>query len=667
MSGRRPGVVARCRTLAACVVATAAASEAACPPADERDAIVAETAAADPRDPAPWTRRLEVARLCADLRDEAAARQGRAEATMRAGRGLEAIDDLEALAASARRLADPALEATARERLARVHVAGGRPTEARTELLAALTARATVDDPLATARIHSELARIARRTGDYVEALRHEQRALSLRRQLDPPREVSTSLLGLAVLYEQIERFGESRRHYEEALAEAERNGSPGERSAALLGFAGFLNDFGHTEAARALALAQRALELERALGDGVATGSVELQVGRALGALGDDAGAMAAFARAEAIADRAGARALAAHVAYRRGERHLAAGRLDSALADIEAARRLYEAQDNHHRLAKVHGTLERLHTARGDALAAALSGREHFRLRNALLGADASGKFGEILSNFALGEARHRTEIAERERELEALRAQRERERVRLALWLVAALLSVLLVLAWRHLGTRRLMAMLRANQRALERAHGELALRSEALWRVSITDSLTGLASRAHGLDRLRAMLGDHAETGRSPAVLVVDLDHFKQINDRHGHLVGDEALRLAAAAIGAGLASGDFAARLGGEEFLVVLADVGRGDLAFQAELLRRRIEQVELRSDTAVVHLSASIGACWVRDLPDPTVTGVLRVADAALYEAKHAGRNRVVVHGARPATDGARSGRTDGS
>lgn len=505
------------------------------------------------------------------------------------------------------------------------------------------------------ARMFSELSRLERRRSNYLEALRHEQVALRLRSQSDPEgREAWRSLQNLAVLYEQVELFDEARVHYAQSLSGVEQFGTPREQATVLASYAGFLNDFGGRDSAQALQMAERALGLQRSFGDPVATASALLQVGRARFAARELAAAAAAYEEAYGLARAGGASSLLAHLNFRWGELDLERGRLTEALARVEQARDAYEQQQNRHRLIKVYALLERLHLQRGDALAAAQSGREHYRLRNELLGAGASGKLGELLTNYALTEERSRNELLREENASveQSLSIERRAQIYTVAFALLLA--AVLAVLTWRHRQARRLNALLRQQSAEIEsrrtelaQAHERLKAQSAQLYQASITDSLTGLRNRTYALNGLRELLHGARAQGRKPVVMMFDIDHFKQINDQYGHLVGDRTLEKIAETLLLHAAPEALCARLGGEEFLYVIADADRASAHFQAELLRRKLCELRVEHDQGVLAISASIGVCCVEDLSEPTVQRALRSADQAMYQAKAAGRNCV--------------------
>ncbi len=155
---------------------------------------------------------------------------------------------------------------------------------------------------------------------------------------------------------------------------------------------------------------------------------------------------------------------------------------------------------------------------------------------------------------------------------------------------------------------------------------------------------TDHLTGLANRV-AFERLCARDVERARRTGSPlSVAMIDLDHFKAINDRFGHAAGDEALRRFAELLRAECRAADLPGRYGGEEFVVSLDDTGIAEAAQFAERLRARVE-AETAGDRAPITISVGVAEVSP-ECPSPD--DLIGAADAALYEAKAAGRNRVV-------------------
>lgn len=179
-------------------------------------------------------------------------------------------------------------------------------------------------------------------------------------------------------------------------------------------------------------------------------------------------------------------------------------------------------------------------------------------------------------------------------------------------------------------------------------------ELARVHEALETTARTDPLTGAGNRIRLAEDLRAARARMNRLGHSHGIVVVDLDHFKQINDRLGHLAGDGVLRRVAAALQATTRADDHVYRFGGEEFLVVLRLPSSGDLAIAAERLRKGVEALAIphpaNGPTNVV--TVSVGAAFVGpDNLDQADDDWFALADAALYRAKDRGRNRVELAG----------------
>jgi diguanylate cyclase (GGDEF)-like protein/PAS domain S-box-containing protein len=157
---------------------------------------------------------------------------------------------------------------------------------------------------------------------------------------------------------------------------------------------------------------------------------------------------------------------------------------------------------------------------------------------------------------------------------------------------------------------------------------------------------TDDLTGLASRRRILDLLLQEF-ERARRYASPlAILAVDIDHFKQINDTCGHDGGDEALRVFAGVLRGGLRSPDMAGRMGGEEFMVVLPETGPEEARQAAERLRQMVEARGVSLDKKILRLTVSIGIASIETCD--SVEELMKAADHALYAAKDAGRNRCV-------------------
>jgi diguanylate cyclase (GGDEF)-like protein len=193
-------------------------------------------------------------------------------------------------------------------------------------------------------------------------------------------------------------------------------------------------------------------------------------------------------------------------------------------------------------------------------------------------------------------------------------------------------------------RYESLRARLALADQHAESLERARQAAETRARV-------DDLTGLHNRRHFTELLYRQVLRCGLTGDPVAVLMLDIDHFKAINDQHGHLVGDAALAAAASRLRQAVRPTDVLARWGGEEFVVLLPTVHDAQtLLHRGEELRQAIGQAPLIVGPAVVDMRISIGGSC-RAVARTDASALLEEADRAMYEAKAAGRDRVVVAG----------------
>jgi diguanylate cyclase (GGDEF)-like protein len=165
---------------------------------------------------------------------------------------------------------------------------------------------------------------------------------------------------------------------------------------------------------------------------------------------------------------------------------------------------------------------------------------------------------------------------------------------------------------------------------------------------LFQSATYEGLTGLLRREAVLEQLDRELERAARYGRPLAVAMADLDHFKRVNDRHGHLAGDALLRQVSQVLSGSLRSTDWIGRYGGEEFLLVLPETGLAGAAAFAEKIRGRVEEMSVPvEDGPPIRATVSIGLAALDGERKLTARDLIGEADRALYEAKNGGRNRV--------------------
>lgn len=187
------------------------------------------------------------------------------------------------------------------------------------------------------------------------------------------------------------------------------------------------------------------------------------------------------------------------------------------------------------------------------------------------------------------------------------------------------------------------------------ALARGPLEIVWEIEEVSRRARTDGLTGLVNRRHLDQELKRLVTETDRFGGSCSAILVDLDHFKAVNDTHGHDAGDAVLRHVAGMLSDGVRAVDVCARYGGEELAILLPQTEAPGAIELAERLRRRLESTPVRYGGTEISITASFGVSTY-PLPVPYGDWLLLAADRALYDAKQSGRNQVKVVSASSVT-----------
>lgn len=183
-----------------------------------------------------------------------------------------------------------------------------------------------------------------------------------------------------------------------------------------------------------------------------------------------------------------------------------------------------------------------------------------------------------------------------------------------------------------------------------RELSTTLNELAVANERLRESSLRDGLTGVFNRRYFDSTFESMRNDCRIKGRDFSVLVADIDHFKQINDSAGHLIGDDCLHLAASVIERTVGDSGQVVRYGGEEFVVLMPDADEGEMRTKANSIRAAIAASPLLTNGAPIPMTISVGGAHAAPGDSIAAMDLLQKADEAMFRAKHQGRNRVVVH-----------------
>jgi diguanylate cyclase (GGDEF)-like protein len=162
-----------------------------------------------------------------------------------------------------------------------------------------------------------------------------------------------------------------------------------------------------------------------------------------------------------------------------------------------------------------------------------------------------------------------------------------------------------------------------------------------------RQAVTDQLTNLYNRRAFADMAEKEVGRARRYLRPLAIIMFDIDHFKNVNDTHGHLMGDKVLRILTEKVTKTTRSTDFVCRYGGEEFIVLMPEAGREEALAMAERLREMVSGITIVAPEGTLSMTISLGIAALKSDGDESLEGLINRADKAMYEAKAAGRNAV--------------------
>ena len=289
------------------------------------------------------------------------------------------------------------------------------------------------------------------------------------------------------------------------------------------------------------------------------------------------------------------------------------------------------------------------------GDAASAYATRKAHQKLDKELAMDMAGRRIAVLEASLEQERADMERQLLTSENQIKDLRITRQRY---LGLALVSgiiALVAIMLLLFWRVRTMRQTNAELRANRDQLSQLHAALLKTSERLEHMANTDALTGIANR-HAVMRRIELVWQRARIGGNGCLMLIDLDHFKQINDRYSHLAGDAVLKLAAERMRAQLPEQALVGRWGGEEFIVVMESVNQAEALAMAEQLRQTIDH-SLAWDGSTIRFSGSIGVAVLEQATFNSADEWIAASDRALYRAKREGRNRIHLASRDPAED----------
>ncbi len=481
------------------------------------------------------------------------------------------------------------------------------------------------------------LAHIATRLGEFETALQGYQYA---QRIADTQQDVESQIVvwaQLATLYADMKRFDDALAASDRGIALAAATGNPylqiGQQ---LTRYYLYAVNGAPDKAAMQVAL-ETADQLARETGDAQIQLDTQISYGDFYFKTGQYARAIAVADAAVALATRLQSRASLATALANRGFARIRSG--DAAgKADIEAGIRMLDDMGSKPEVANLLLESVDVLDAAGDAKGALAALRRYKTISDELFQTDREKRVFELREMFD-AEKRER-EIAELNRQnAESAAALTHQDMQRRIGWLMA-LVAVLIV------------AVLALLYRRVRSANAALSEKNSQLDYQSTHDALTGLFNRRYFLEYSQQLdLSENQDSGHTRAVFLIDLDHFKRVNDRYGHAGGDEVLREVARRMQAAMRDRDRVVRWGGEEFLVYLPGVQIRMLDTVAERLMHAVGERPVLFDDQSIPVTLSIGYSV---LPVRTVNDVLswdrllHIVDMALYLAKAFGRNRAI-------------------
>jgi diguanylate cyclase (GGDEF)-like protein len=509
-----------------------------------------------------------------------------------------------------------------------------------------------IGDDVEAGRALAHLGTIYRDRGDFAQALDMQMQALALGEKTDD--RIELTYRNLALLYRELGDETTGRIYFEKAITAAEHTGEASHFATVYGSYSGFLNDNG--DFANALQAATETLALDEVLNDRPATAFEHLERGRALIGLKRTAEAEAPLQKAlqagRAINQReiiVRSELALAEVAIAHQDHATARSLLDQALGGLDIARMKPQ-------LAQAYTLRGQLADAEGDTRMALKFARDEASLREELLGSRASRRLSALEVQHARAASEQKLAMLTVENELQATRL--EQQQLQRRFYIVALLGLVILVaaLTWRMVSVRRLNSALAGSHATIAKTNAELSeanarlqRQADELYQTAITDPLTGVFNRGQLLRAMQQRIDDCKKSRRDLALMLIDFDNFKQINDARGHLFGDRVLVAGVQTLRQWLEPGDLLGRFGGEEFIAVVEGQNIFAVRAMAERIRVRVADTLAVFAPELARLATiSIGISMTSQIDgEVTVEQLIDAADRALYAAKAAGRNRV--------------------
>jgi diguanylate cyclase (GGDEF)-like protein len=456
--------------------------------------------------------------------------------------------------------------------------------------------------------------------GQYAAGMSDVRRSQQLFERINMPQYALTVLNTIATIYNRMGEHEQAAQIYERARSQQHDAGLRRDEAVSLYNLGRARLKLGEWDAARARYSGCLALSRELKYTRGEAYSMLGLA--SVDNATGDPTGALAKLDRALELQRQSPDARLDAQIQLARGTALRQLQRGTEALSALKQSEAVFKQADSLEELGATYDELATVYAQTGDWRSAYAYRADAQANSEKLLHNQLDQRFATLKVEFdtAAKEKENTLLLSQNALDQKALAQDRRANTLQTAVILLSLLLLGLLT------------TMVLRQRRGARRMHA-----------LAMTDELTGMPNRRALLTRLEAALGREDE---SPcAILIIDIDHFKSINDRHGHPAGDETLRVFTSRLRSTVTAPAFLGRLGGEEFVVILPNTGLPDACRIADQICAQTPAMDLAPAVGGQRVTVSIGV--TASTPQDTVSAVLRRADAALYAAKHAGRNCV--------------------
>ncbi|MBN2429827.1 MAG: tetratricopeptide repeat protein [Acidobacteria bacterium] len=496
---------------------------------------------------------------------------------------------------------------------------------------------------------HSNIGTIYYFWGDYDKALEYYFQALRIREEIADRAGIADTLNNIAVIYDEMKQYQLALEYYQKSLRLFEELGDQ-------RGIVNPLNNMGviyyvyFQDYDQSLEYHQRALKIRREIRDRLGEAVSLNNLGNLYRAQGDGETALRYYLQAMRLKEELGEKAELAVSLRDIGDLYRERGQYELALDYTRRALVLAEEVEAGKDIRLAYRDLSEIYATMGDHARALEYYKQYNELENRMLSEETAGTLARLQAGKAVEGKEKEIELLQREQA-----AQRNLRNFLMVISVLIVGISLLLYNRYRlkkksNLELQAKSDQIQAQKEKLETLNAILEERNKEYYISSIMDPLTELYNRTYILDALNKEFSRSRRHHTTLAVIFMDLDHFKTVNDRYGHMVGDYLLKHIANHLREEIRVEDVLGRYGGEEFLLILPNTDLAGARRVADKIRDKIERTVYHYGEEPLSITISQGIADLAAHQPCTAGEFLAMADAALYQAKEAGRNRTEIY-----------------